>query len=129
MSKLMALQPRMSEKAYGLSKERQTYIFDVPLTANKMTVADAVEAQFDVTVENVNISIVKGKVKRTYRKNGRPSIGRDNDVKKAYVKLKAGDQIPVFAAVEEDEAKAEKAQERAEKLAEKQAKKVAKEKK
>jgi large subunit ribosomal protein L23 len=125
----MALQPRMSEKAYGLSKERQTYIFDVPMTANKVTVAAAVTAQFSVTVEEVNIAISKGKAKRTYTKKGRKSTGKDNDVKKAYVKLKVGDHIPVFAAVEEDEAKAEKATERAEKVAEKQAKKAGKAKK
>ena len=127
--KTMALAPRMSEKAYGLSKERQTFVFDVPSDSNKMTVAAAVEEQFKVTVEEVNIAIIKGKAKRTYRKGGKPVKGKDNDVKKAYVRIKAGDHIPVFAAVEEDEAKAEKAAEKAEKAATKRAKKAEKESK
>lgn len=104
----MPLKPRMSEKAYALTNERNTYVFVVPGTANKVTVAEAVAEQFKVTVEAVNISITKGKVKRSYRRGGRPTVGRDNDIKKAYVRLKAGDQIPIFAAVEEEEAKAEK---------------------
>lgn len=119
----MTLKPRMSEKAYGLSKTRQTYVFAVPDDANKLTVAAAVEAQFKVTVETVNIAIQKGKAKRTYRRGGRPLIGKDNDVKKAYVRLKEGDVIPVFAAIDEEEAKAEKAAAKAEKAAKKAEKK------
>ena len=106
MSKLMPLKPRVSEKSYGLSRERNTYVFVVPKDANKLTVADAVAAQFGVTVEDVNISVTKGKVKRSYRKRSRAIAGRDTDIKKAYVRLKAGDSIPVFDALEDSEDKA-----------------------
>ncbi len=123
MSKSMTLKPRVSEKAYGLSKQRNTYTFDVPKSANKATVAEAVAVQFEVTVEEVNITNISGKVKRTYRRGGRPVTGKDNDIKKAYVRIKEGDHIPVFAAIEEDEAKAEKAAEKAKKAADKAAKK------
>ncbi len=126
MSKTMTLKPRVSEKAYALSKERNTFTFDVPKNANKATVAEAVEAQFGVTVEEVNIANIAGKVKRGYRRGGRPVLGKDNDIKKAYVRLKAGDHIPVFAAIEEDEAKAEKTTEKLEKAAAKAAKKETK---
>ncbi len=126
MAEMMALKPRMSEKAYGLSQDRNTYLFMVPLTANKVTVAAAVQEQFKVTVEEVNIAILKGKVKRSYRRGGRPLMGRDNDVKKAYVRLKAGDQIPIFAAVEEEEAKAEKTAAAVKKAVDKKAKKESK---
>jgi large subunit ribosomal protein L23 len=119
----MTLKPRVSEKAYGLSKERNTYTFVVPKSANKATVAEAVAAQFDVTVEEVNIANILGKAKQTYRRGGRPVSGKNNDIKKAYVRIKDGDHIPVFAAIEEDEAKAEKAAEKAEKVAAKAAKK------
>jgi large subunit ribosomal protein L23 len=102
MSKTLVLKPRVSEKAYGLSKERRTYVFDVPKDANKLTVAQAVTAQFNVTVEAVNIAVIKGKAKRTVRKGGRPVAGRQNDTKKAYVVLKEGDSLPVYAAQEED---------------------------
>ncbi len=126
MALSMALKPRMSEKAYAVSQQRNTYVFVVPADANKLTVAQAVTEQFNVTVEDVNITILKGKAKRTYRRGGRPTTGRTADVKKAYVRLKAGDQIPVFAAIEEEEAKAEKTAAAVEKAATKRAKKEAK---
>ena len=103
MSKSMILKPRISEKAYGLSQVNNVYVFQVPNDANKLTVAEAVAAQFEVTVLSVNISNTKGKVKRTYRKGGRPTTGQRSDVKKAYVTLKDGDSIAVFAT--EDDTK------------------------
>ena len=60
MDKTMFLKPRISEKAYGLSQARRTYVVDVPADATKHTVARAITAQFDVTVETVNITNVKG---------------------------------------------------------------------
>jgi large subunit ribosomal protein L23 len=95
--KTMTLKSRVSEKTYGLSQMHNTYVFEVPKDANKLTVAQAVAAQFKVTVEDVNISNLKGKAKRTVRKGGRPVAGRDVDVKKAFVTLKAGDSLPIFA--------------------------------
>lgn len=101
MSLVMLLKPRISEKSYGLSKTHNTYVFDVPKTANKITIGEAVEAQFKVTVTKVNVTVAKGKAKRTVHKGGASVAGRRVDVKKAYVTLKAGDDIPVFAAVDE----------------------------
>ncbi|MEI7683032.1 MAG: 50S ribosomal protein L23 [Candidatus Saccharibacteria bacterium] len=116
----------MSEKAYGLSTDRNTYVFVVPGDSNKVTVAAAVTDQFKVTVEDVNINILKGKKKRSYRRGGRPILGHNRDLKKAYVRLKPGDVIPIFAAVEEEEAKAEKTAATLKKAADKKAKKDAK---
>ena len=104
----MALKPRLSEKTYGLSQTSNVYVFQVPTTANKHTVTDAVTSQFKVTVTNVNIVKAKGKAKRTVRKGGRPVMGQRSDVKKAFVTLKKGDTIPVFAAIEEAEKEAAK---------------------
>jgi large subunit ribosomal protein L23 len=101
-NKTLVLKPRVSEKSYGLSKSLNTYVFEVPSIANKAMVADAVTEQFKVTVETVNIIVSKGKAKRTYRRGGRPVVGKDSDVKKAYVRLKVGDEIPVFAAMDEN---------------------------
>lgn len=115
MDKAIYLKPRMSEKAYALSMATNTYVFDVPEGLNKHSVARAVAAQYEVTVVNVNISNLKGKAKRTVRKNGRAANGKQNDVRKAYVTLKAGDKLPVFAAIEEEQAKAEEAAAKAEK--------------
>ncbi len=100
MSKIVTLKPRMSEKAYGLSQVRNNYAFIVPIDANKLTVAQSVAVQFGVTVLTVTIMNVKGKPKRTVKKGGRPSTGARSTMKKAYVTLKSGDSIPIFAAEE-----------------------------
>ncbi len=125
----IVLKPRVSEKAYGLSQVKNTYVFDVDGSANKHTVARAVSEQYKVTVTEVNIVNVRGKVKRTVRKGGRPSLGRQSDVKKAYVTLKAGDSLPIFAAIEEAEAKDAKAAEQLQKAVKKADKQADKEKK
>ncbi len=101
----LVLRPRVSEKAYGLSLTRNTYVFDVPKDANKLTVRQAVEAQFGVTVTDVNIAVAKGKAKRSFQKRKQPIAGKRTDIKRAYVVLKAGDQIPLFASADEKEAK------------------------
>lgn len=106
--KTLTLKTRMSEKAYTLSQEDNTYIFDVPTTANKQTVKEAVQAQFEVTVTGVRIANKKGKAKRTFVKRSRPIEGKQANSKRAYVTVKQGDTIPVFAAVEEAEKELEK---------------------
>ena len=126
MDKTRILNPRLSEKAYGLSQARNTYVFDVPKDANKHSVARAVTAQFNVTVTNVNIANIDGKAKRTIRKGGRATAGKQNDVKKAYVTLIAGDTLPLFAAIEEADAKSEEINKAAAKAVEKRAKKETK---
>jgi large subunit ribosomal protein L23 len=123
----------MSEKAVAQS-QTGTYVFVVPGDANKHSVARAIEAQFDVKVTEVNISILKGKAKRTISQKGRRQLkGRTADAKKAYVTLAEGQKLPIFDAIEEEEAKQAETQEKlskaAEKAAEKEAKKAAKEKK
>lgn len=109
MTKMLALNPRLSEKAYGLSELRNTYIFDVDSSANKFDISRAVAAQYEVGVTNVRIASVPGKTKRTYRRGGRKSVegGRTN-IRKAYVTLQESDKLPIFAAVEETEAPKEK---------------------
>lgn len=101
MSKTMIIKPRISEKAYGQSLALNTYVFVVPANANKHEVADAVAAQFDVTVTNVNVINVKGKAKRSFTKR-RQANGSDSDFKKAFVTLKEGDSITVFANEDAD---------------------------
>lgn len=96
MSKTMILKPKISEKSYESSLSLNRYVFEVPTNANRLTVADAVEAQYNVEVVNVNILNHKGKAKRTIRKGGRAVSGREADSKKAYVTLKEGDSIPIF---------------------------------
>src|SRR3546814_19411479 len=70
------------------------------------------DLQFSVTVTSVNTAVTKGKAKRTVRKGGRPVAGRQSDFKKAYVTLKEGDSIPVFASEEEEKAEKARSEER-----------------
>ncbi|HET7059944.1 MAG TPA: 50S ribosomal protein L23 [Candidatus Saccharimonadales bacterium] len=128
MSKTLILRPRLSEKTYGLSESR-VYVVDVPKTANKHGVARAVEAQFEVKVDKVNITNIKGKSKRIISltgKRSRNAEGRRPDIKKAYVTLAEGNSLPFFAAIEEEEQKEQKVQEQVDKAAAKQSAKEAK---
>ncbi len=88
--------PRATEKAYGLAAQN-TYVFNVPLTANKQQIVAAVESQFEVTVTGVKTLVQSGKAIRYSRgKNRYPGTTHRKDTKKAYVTLKSGDSIQVF---------------------------------
>ena len=114
MSKSLTLKPRVSEKTYGLSEERNTYVFEVPSGSSKQLIAKAVAEQYEVGVTGVRIAATPGKTQRTYRRGGRVvNRGQRSGLRKAYVTLKEGDKLPIFAAVEDDndgkpEAKKEK---------------------
>ncbi len=125
MSKTIPLKPRMSEKTYALSQMNNVFVFDVPLDVNKDQIKKAVEAQFDVSVTDVRVIVAKGKIARSIRIGARVRAnvsGKRADKKKAYVTLKDGDSIPVFAAVDEQVKAEEKEAEKAEKKAKKEAK-------
>jgi large subunit ribosomal protein L23 len=88
--------PRTTEKAYGQTQQN-TYVFIVPLNANKQQIADAVAKQFEVTVKNVTTAIQSGKAIRFNRgKNRYPGHAARKDTKKAYVTLAEGSSIQVF---------------------------------
>jgi large subunit ribosomal protein L23 len=125
MDKSVILTPRLSEKSYGLSQKERTYVFDIPAGLNKHGVARAVAAQFEVIVTDVNIANFPGKAKRTITKR-RQAKGRDAATRKAYVRLAEGQSLPIFAAVEEAEAKEEATQSKIDKAVAKQADKEAK---
>ncbi|HET9722094.1 MAG TPA: 50S ribosomal protein L23 [Candidatus Saccharimonadales bacterium] len=98
----LVLKPRISEKGYALSDQRNTYIFDVPAQANKFDIAKAVAGQYEVGVTKVRLAAVPGKTTRAYRQRGRKSMSvKRSDIRKAYVTLREGDKLPIFAAVEE----------------------------
>jgi large subunit ribosomal protein L23 len=79
--------PVITEKATALS-EKNTVVFRVSIDATKPQIAAAIEGLFGVKVEGVNTLVAKGKTKRF---RGRP--GKRSDVKKAYVRLAAGQTI------------------------------------
>lgn len=93
--KTLLVTPRMSEKAYAVSKDG-TYVFNASLSANKQEIAAAVAKQYNVQVTEVNVVVAKGKNMRTYRGRGKFANGTRRDTKKAYVRLKEGDTITIF---------------------------------
>ena len=119
MHKTTILKPRLSEKSYGLSQTARTYVFDVPADLNKHDVARSIEAQYETKVIKVNVTNIPGKAKRTIRKGGRAVSGRQSDTRKAYVRLAEGQTLPIFAAIDEAEAKEEATQVKIDKAMEK----------
>lgn len=82
--------PVVSEKSYHMINSRQ-YCFRVHPDAHKTQIRQAVERQFDVEVESVNIVAVRSKPKRRGL-----SRGRRPGWKKAIVKLREGHSIEIF---------------------------------
>lgn len=80
--------PHVSEKATLVAEKYGQYVFRIAPDATKPEVKKAVEALFNVKVESVQTVNIKGKTKRTAR-----GLGKRNDVRKAYVKLVAGQDI------------------------------------
>lgn len=98
--------PRATEKAYTQSLATNTYVFNVPLTANKQEIAAAVEAQFEVKVTGIKTLVQSGKAVRFSRgKNRYPGTTNRKDSKKAYVTLAEGNKINVFDQPVEEEKK------------------------
>lgn len=98
--------PRATEKAYAQSVASNTYVFNVPLNANKQQITDAVEAQFNVTVTNIKTLVQNGKAVRFNRgKNRYPGTTTRKDSKKAYVTIADGESIKVFDEPAEEEKK------------------------
>lgn len=98
--------PRATEKAYRLVTADNTYVFDVPLAANRQQIIDAVESQFDVKVAKVRTLVQSGKSVRYSRGKGRyPGTTHRKDSKKAYVTLVDGNSIKVFDTEEQKEEK------------------------
>ena len=82
------LAPIVSEKATAIGEKHNQVLFKVLRDATKPEIKAAVELMFKVEVEAVNVVNVKGKVKRFGR-----SIGRRDHIQKAYVSLKAGQEL------------------------------------
>jgi large subunit ribosomal protein L23 len=71
-----------------IAEKQNQVLFRVLRDATKPEIKAAVELMFKVEVESVQTVTQKGKVKRFGR-----SIGRRDHVKKAYVSLKAGQEL------------------------------------
>ena len=90
MAKLPIKKPIISEKSISQGTVNK-YTFLVDGTINKRAIADAVSKLFKVTVKEVSIINIRGKLKRFRR-----VAAKRSDQKKAIVTLKAGDRITLF---------------------------------
>ena len=97
--------PVTTEKAFGLAN-KNVYVFDAPLTANKQQIQKAVEEQYGVTVKAIKTLVQNGKAVRFSRgKNRYPGTTTRNDSKKAYVTLAEGSSLNFFEQPAEEEEK------------------------
>ena len=84
----MLVEPIVSEKATSVAEKHNQVLFKVLRDATKPEIKAAVELMFKVEVASVTTTVQKGKVKKFGR-----SIGRRDHVKKAYVSIKAGQEL------------------------------------
>lgn len=85
--------PVVTEKTTSLQAQNK-YAFEVVKGANKPQIKEAVEKAFNVTVEDVNVMNVHGRMRRIGKHHGMtPSW------KKAIVTLKEGHKIELFEGV------------------------------
>jgi large subunit ribosomal protein L23 len=85
--------PVISEKSTVAAETDKRFVFKVQKQATKKQIKDAVEKMFNVEVDGVQVLNVKGKQKRFGR-----TFGKRSDWKKAYIKLKPGNDIDFSAA-------------------------------
>lgn len=86
--------PHKSEKV-SYTIKNNIITLKVQKKINKFQIKTIIEKFFKMYVLNVNTLIIKGKKKR-YKKN----IGKNNDWKKAYIKLKSGQNLELFSNTE-----------------------------
>ncbi|MEQ8770919.1 MAG: 50S ribosomal protein L23 [Phycisphaerales bacterium] len=83
--------PLLTEKSTAAQEHANVYHFEVDRRATKPDIKAAVEKAFDVTVEKVNTTTRKGRMKRT-----RFGYVQEAKTKKAMVTLKDGDAIELI---------------------------------
>ena len=92
------IRPLITEKSAYQSSKLHQYAFEVPKSATRADVRDAVEKAFDVKVLRVNTINVPAKVGRKGR--SRRLAIKKSAYKKAIVKIRPEDRIPNFEGVE-----------------------------
>jgi large subunit ribosomal protein L23 len=85
--------PHVSEKSSLVAEKYNQICFKVRRDSTKKEIAQAVEMMFEVKVENVQVSNVRGKIKRFGQ-----TLGKRADWKKAYVTLAEGHDIDFLGA-------------------------------
>ena len=80
--------PIVSEKATMIAEKTNAVTFKVLQDATKFEIKAAVQLMFKVDVQSVAVLNIKGKTKRFGK-----SMGRRDNLRKAYVTLKAGQEL------------------------------------
>ena len=80
--------PIVSEKATMIADKTNAVTFKVLQDATKYEIKAAVQLMFKVDVQSVAVLNIKGKSKRFGK-----SMGRRDNIRKAYVTLKAGQEL------------------------------------
>jgi len=89
------IRPVITEKASANAEERNRYTFVVDKKANKVEIKKAVEAAYNVNVENVRTIIVPAKRIVRYTKAGMLE-GKKSSFKKAIVDVRSGESIDIY---------------------------------
>ena len=92
------IKPLVTEKMTGITEKQNKFGFIVRPDANKIEIKKEVEAQYNVTVTDVNTCIYAGKNKSRYTRSGLLK-GRTNAFKQAIVTLKEGDVIDFYSNI------------------------------
>lgn len=92
------IKPIVTEKMTQLGDKLSRYGFRVQKDANKIEIKQAVEAMYNVTVNEVNTMIVSPKVKSRFTKSG-VIKGKSAAYKKAIVTVKEGEQIDFYSNI------------------------------
>jgi len=92
------ISPLVTEKMTNISSNEKKYGFLVNPKANKIQIAKAVEAKFNVHVIDIKTINHRGKMKTQFRKSGR-FTGKTAGYKKAIVTLKEGENIELYEEV------------------------------
>ncbi len=92
------VRPVVTEKTTIQMEEGNVYSFIVDKNANKIEIAHAVEALWDVQVDDVRTMRYAGKMRRSFlgQMSRNWSLGRRPSFKKAVVKLAEGDHIELY---------------------------------
>jgi large subunit ribosomal protein L23 len=92
------IKPIVTEKMTQLGDKLNRYGFRVQKDANKIEIKQAVEALYEVTVNEVNTMVVAPKKKSRFTKGG-VIKGSASAYKKAIITLKEGDKIDFYSNI------------------------------
>ena len=99
----MIIRPLINEKSMALVKSN-FYTFEISKSVNKRSIGRIVEDKFKVGVLSVQIVNLHSKIKAQRTRKG---FFKTRSSKKAIVKIKSGQKIPIFETLSEEENKEE----------------------